>query len=65
MDFGTMNTMSKFYDMRNKMLTESDDANRKDFSKIYLQLLSDVKGEYKRKTITKDNAILLSSIQKY
>lgn len=54
MDFGTMNTMSKFYDMRNKMLTESDDANRKDFSKIYLQLLSDIKGEYKRKTITKD-----------
>ena len=54
MDFGTMNTMSKFYDMRNKMLTEGDDANRKDFSKIYLQLLSDIKGEYKRKTITKD-----------
>ena len=54
MDFGTMNTMSKFYDMRNKMLTESDDVNRKDFSKIYLQLLSDIKGEYKRKTITKD-----------
>lgn len=54
MDFGTMNTMSKFYDMRNKILTESDDANRKDFSKIYLQLLSDIKGEYKRKTITKD-----------
>ena len=54
MDFGTMNTISKFYDMRNNMLTESDDANRKDFSKIYLQLLSDIKGEYKRKTITKD-----------
>lgn len=54
MDFGTMNTMSKFYDMRNKMLTESNDVNRKDFSKIYLQLLSDIKGEYKRKTITKD-----------
>ena len=54
MDFGTMNTISKFYDMRNKMLTESDDVNRKDFSKIYLQLLSDIKGEYKRKTITKD-----------
>ena len=49
-----MNTISKFYDMRNKMLTESDDVNRKDFSKIYLQLLSDIKGEYKRKTITKD-----------
>ena len=54
MDFGTMNTISKFYDMRNKMLTENDDANRKYFSKIYLQLLSDIKGEYKRKTITKD-----------
>ena len=54
MDFGTMNTMSKFYDMRNKMLTESNDVNRKDFSKLYLQLLSDIKGEYKRKTITKD-----------
>jgi hypothetical protein len=54
MDFGTMNTMSKFYDMRNKMLTENNDVNRKDFSKIYLQLLSDIKGEYKRKTITKD-----------
>ena len=54
MNFGTLVSINKFNNCKNTYIKQKSRSNYKKLKLSYLYVLSDLKGEYKRKTITKD-----------